>query len=703
MNEHSADAEQRPSDFNMQIQGGMLEALGINMYTTLGRCLVEFVANAYDSDATKVDISIPIDKIDEARKSVRASAKREVAAGKRDRFTVLLEALPTDISVIIEDDGHGMSWREIGEKYLPLNRKRRADSDGNETLRKSESGRRFVMGRKGLGKLAGFGAAEIVAVTSKRSGESFSTNIEMRDEILKVSKNIADVPIPATYKDDLPEGDHGTTITLSGLKSDAVKESIGTLKNTIAEAFYGIRPEEFAIHVNGELIDATSNEFVVVYPSGREPDGFANHTFSIEDVGEISIKYFVGFRAKSLPARKRGARIYCNNRLAAGPSLFHLPTGMHSFHSSDYMECVVEADELDRSNVDFVTTNRSQLREDTEVVRQLLTEISELMKMAIPVHAKYRETKAEEDLESDKVGRLLTAIVAGLPKKTRRNARRLLTTLAAEFGVESEDFQDLAPVILNSLNATEVLVNLVHLRTNPETISKVAEHLRELGEIERDDALKLFRARRNGIAALQSLWEKGEDEWGKKGIEAELHELLKNNPWLIRPELSNYLTSDEDLNKVVTKVARHLSVDKFSKIMDGNKDDETRPDLVFVMSDPILQGPFVLNVVELKSPTIPLTIDHYRQLQDYLFKINEWTDNNLSHVVSIRGFLIGTMPRANASAAKQKQLLDIFKNQGAQPEIRIIGLNELVNDARAVHIEAIRALEARETEEEYEE
>jgi hypothetical protein len=30
----------KPANFKLAIQGGMLEALGINMYTTLGKCLV---------------------------------------------------------------------------------------------------------------------------------------------------------------------------------------------------------------------------------------------------------------------------------------------------------------------------------------------------------------------------------------------------------------------------------------------------------------------------------------------------------------------------------------------------------------------------------------------------------------------------------------------------------------------------------------
>jgi hypothetical protein len=41
-----AAVNDKPAAFTMSIQGGMLEALGINMYPTLGKCLVEFVANA---------------------------------------------------------------------------------------------------------------------------------------------------------------------------------------------------------------------------------------------------------------------------------------------------------------------------------------------------------------------------------------------------------------------------------------------------------------------------------------------------------------------------------------------------------------------------------------------------------------------------------------------------------------------------------
>jgi hypothetical protein len=259
--------DRRPDSFTMPIQGGMLEALGINMYTTLGKCLVEFLANAYDGEATRVEVSIPTGRIAEARAAIRQEAKRKVAAGTADRFTVLLDPLPQDISVTITDDGHGMTWQDVQHKFLPLNRKRRADATGAERNLRSESGRRFVMGRKGLGKLAGFGAAEHVQIRTKRVGETFATIISLEDRVLKAAENVTEVPIPACYEEGLGLDEHGTCVTLSGLKSDAVKEGIETLEEAIAEAFNAIRPEEMSIIVNGKLRGGFHKYLGLICPS----------------------------------------------------------------------------------------------------------------------------------------------------------------------------------------------------------------------------------------------------------------------------------------------------------------------------------------------------------------------------------------------------------------------------------------------------
>lgn len=167
----------QPSEFMMQIQGGMLDALGINMYSTLAKSMVEFVANAYDSEASHVNIAIPFEAIVDARAKVRETAKQAVAAGKIEPFTVLLMPLPDHLEIIISDDGHGMDPDDVSHKFLPVNRKRRLDADGKEKNFMSEAGRRKVMGRKGLGKLAGFGVAEKVTIKTKREEDSFLDSI----------------------------------------------------------------------------------------------------------------------------------------------------------------------------------------------------------------------------------------------------------------------------------------------------------------------------------------------------------------------------------------------------------------------------------------------------------------------------------------------------------------------------------------------
>ncbi len=667
----------------------MLEALGINMYATLGKCLVEFVANAFDGEATRVGITIPTDRIQDARASLRKQAKAEVARNKRDPFKVLLEPLPDDIAVVIEDDGHGMSPLDIENKFLPLNRKRRLDDGGNETNLVSETRVRNVMGRKGLGKLAGFGAAMVVTIRTKRRDERFATTFVMNYAKIGDAMSLGDIVIPATYDQEDALSAHGTRISLSGLKADAVKHSLETIRHTIREAFFGIEPTELAIEVNGEPLLPDAPEYEFTYPPFAAADALAGDVIDVEGITRIPIEYMVGFRArgKNLPTAQRGARIYCNGRLAAGPSLFDLPTGMHNFHSQSYMECVVRADEIDRHGVDFVNTNRTQLRQDNEIVRSLIEFIENAMKTALAEHAKWREGAVEQGIRASPDAQPYVKIIDRMPTKTRNSARRLLRTLGVVHGVDSAEFKELAPLVVDTMNAGEVLIRLTELGTDPKSIQVIAGHLAELAGIEKSDALKLYRGRRSAITALTTLVDRGEhDLWKKKGIEKDLHVLLKKDPWLIKTEYARYLTSDQDLGKVSTALAKHLGVDEFAPL-----DDATRPDLVFVMSDSVT--PHVLNIVELKSPTIPLDNDHLTQLETYMAKLEDYAQTELHKPLTVHGFLIGAMP--DTPRMNDRQMLLTKKIKGAGPDTKwlVMGVRELLERAMDSHLSVIKALE----------
>lgn len=682
-------SEARPTEFPLRIQGGMLEALGINMYSTIGKCLVEFVANAYDSEATKVDITIPFDAIQIARDKVKAEAREEVRQGKRDRFKALLTPLPDDVAIVIEDNGHGMSPRDVEEKFLPINRKRRADPTGEETVLLSETGKRNVMGRKGLGKLAGFGAATKVVIRTKRKGEAFATTFTLDDTSIRLADDLGEVKIPATYEDSLGLGEHGTRITLTGLKSDAVRYSIETISHAIREAFFGIEPGELAIAINDTRIEPEKPDFVFCYPAGASAENLAEISIEVDDLTTLPISYVVGFhdRGKHLPVSRRGARIYCNDRLAAGPSMFGLPTGMHNFHSQSYMQCIVRADELDRHGVDLVNTNRTQLREDNEIVSALIGFVENAMKKALAAHAKWKESKVDDDIEKSPTAKAVMRITDALEGKAKTSVKKLIRTLAVEHGANSSEFAELAPLVAQSVNAGEVLIRLGELGIDPKSLQQIALNLVELAEIERSDVLKIYRGRRNGIAALLKLIEQGEGElWKKKGTEKQLHRLFKEQPWLIRPEYARYLTSDENLEKVTTRIAAHLKVDGTAAL-----EDPQRPDLVFIMSDSI--APHQINIVELKSPSLPLKNEHLTQLEGYIAKIERFCVAELQRQVHVQGYLIGTMPDAKSTNDDEGLLLSRMSKAGPDTQWKVIGLHSLLEQAQIAHACIIEALE----------
>lgn len=728
---------ERPENFQMLIQGGMLEALGINMYTSLGKCLVEFVANAYDSNSPDVRISIPFDRIAEARQKLRAAQKlkQKEKGGQAEQkgpaavdtpvsadgavtekvlnvptaepisppialpdVSVFEETLGPDVSIIISDTGHGMSPADVASKFLPINRRRRASANGAETVLMSEGNKRHVMGRKGLGKLAGFGTAQRITISTKRAGETFRTIFKLDARELRVAENLTEIKIPASYEEGAPVDEHGTTITLLDLKPDAVKSSAEKINQTLAEAFFGIKPEEFAITLNGDPVQETGVEYEFIFPEDASKTGdLVTDYVAIPDLGSLKIRYAVKFRKRGqhLSAGRRGARIYCNGRLAAGPSLFKLPTGMHNFHAQDYMEGIFVADDIDRLGIDFVNTNRTQLREDNDVVDAVIQHISDIMKAAISRHAAFKEGKVEEEIRETETGKMMTRIINNLPTKTRGPASKLLKTIAGRYGAESVEFNQLAPLVVQSMNAGEVLIRLIELQSDPGTIQRITSELSELAEIEKSDSLKLYRGRRNGIIALRKLIEKGESLWREKGIEGELQNLFKSDPWLIKPEYSNYVTSDENLNKLASKIAKILNVDKYSPItnVDGSYDKE-RPDLVFLMSDSA--SPHVFTIVELKSPTLPLEFDHLTQLKKYMGKVEDFISTELKKPATVNGYLIGSMPDSNPKKQSEEQrlLLNEMKKREPSAEWEVIGLEELLARAQAIHSDAIKAFEA---------
>ena len=123
-----------PEDLVLTFAGNIVKHLGVQMYA--GRpvpAIAELISNAWDADATEVNVSLPLDEAWDS--------------SDQGQF------------IQVSDNGNGMTWDTVRDAYLDVGRDRREA----EKTDKSPGGRR-LQGRKGLGKLAGFGIADILDV-----------------------------------------------------------------------------------------------------------------------------------------------------------------------------------------------------------------------------------------------------------------------------------------------------------------------------------------------------------------------------------------------------------------------------------------------------------------------------------------------------------------------------------------------------------
>ena len=349
-----------PSSLYFFVAPHIVQDLGLNLYTTLPRVLAEFVANAHDADSPEVDVRLDFEAIKAAREALRAEGDTE--------STPLAEReLPRHLTLTITDNGHGMSRQEVQKRFLIAGRRRRVEENTERS-----PGRRLLMGRKGLGKLAGFGVAKRMVVTTRREQDDYATRIELDFDSLTQTPAERGIDAPAEggievpteeIRTDLPSS--GTEVVLSRLVFEPVKSQRKTIEAALANHFRFVVGDDFAIKVNGDSIPPAEPILEYEWPEpGTLPGELVSAKVNVGD-GKKEIRYRVRFTKKSLVARDRGVRIYASGRLAAAPDLLGLDSGMHGFRLTDYIDAIAVADFIDQERTEYIATDRRSLRWDT--------------------------------------------------------------------------------------------------------------------------------------------------------------------------------------------------------------------------------------------------------------------------------------------------------------------------------------------------
>src|SRR6266849_564637 len=172
----------KKNELRMTFDPATIEDLGIRMYATLPPVLSKLIANAHDADAGRVEISL------------------KDGGGKKE--------------IVVTDNGDGMSFAEINEKFLRIGRNRREE----ERRQKTAKGRKII-GKKGLGKLSFFGIAQDIEVVTRKDGRENAFAMRWKD--IKGCSDPEYRPRILRYDLRCSSNRHGTTFTLRGVKRES--------------------------------------------------------------------------------------------------------------------------------------------------------------------------------------------------------------------------------------------------------------------------------------------------------------------------------------------------------------------------------------------------------------------------------------------------------------------------------------------------
>ena len=330
--------------------GRIIDQLGIQMYQSPIAAIAEMISNSWDADAEKVNVTLP-------------------------------ERLGSDAVITIEDNGIGMSFDDCQARYLNVGYARRGSSPTERSLEKN----RPILGRKGIGKFAGFGIADIINIRTigKQSGEltEFELNLADLREDDYVSSNKPVNLISYEESDDNRKAEHGTIVTLKSLRlSRNISGSV--FSRGMARRFLlHKRVSDFVVTINGGELPETEEERDIEFVFPRDfgddlPEGLTieNDGWGKEGLSDGNmIKWrFCFYKAPIDEEQLRGISIFSRGKLCQNPFFFNLTGGLGGQHGQEYLSGAVEADFLDELPKDLISPERQRIDfEQEEVVFHL--------------------------------------------------------------------------------------------------------------------------------------------------------------------------------------------------------------------------------------------------------------------------------------------------------------------------------------------
>jgi hypothetical protein len=597
-----------PEELVLTFAGNIVKHLGVQMYA--GRpvpAIAELISNAWDADATQVDVRLPLD---EPWISSNASHFIEVA-----------------------DTGNGMTWNMVRDAYLDVGRDRREEEKSD----RSEGGR-LLQGRKGVGKLAGFGIADIMEVQTVHKapdpavGEQVLIWFKLSLSELKKSKTGA--PVDLVYAGPIssaPAGGRvkqGTTVTLRQLHQKKAQNA-ERFHNSMAQRFLLSGPQ-FLVRINGEELREEEIKLQWRWPT----KGWAT-----EDIAGCGpVHYWVGFTPqprKQNEGELSGILIYTRDKVSQEATFFEISGGVTGQHGLRYMVGMVKVEWLDAGidAPDLIATHRGSIAWESPQGAALQAWGQRLLRTYLAEWAKRRTALREQ--ETSELHPKMKARIESLAPAYREVALRFVDKFKG-IEMEVEEFEAILSWFLDALENATLRSILQKLQ---ETDAADLEQLDDLlSKMEIRTAVALLQIIDSNLAAIATLEKMHREDAKERGV---LSKHLEKNPFLIHP---TWILNKAE-GRVTTWIRKEFG-------LDAKPDDaEDRADFFCVAVGGTLhiveikRGAFVAHAKDI------LQADKYRKYVEKRF--GEITDPSAIKYALVQSHLIAAEAHEDAENIKQ--------------------------------------------------
>lgn len=354
-------SDEKKTELEMSFDPNTISHLGIQMYSTLPPVIAELVSNSYDADAHKVTL-------------------------------ILNDSDVMNKTISVEDNGHGMTFDEINSCFLVIGRNRR---DGDAKNQKTRSGKRFVIGKKGIGKLAFFGIAKTIKITTVSNGllNSFIMDWEELKNSNKVYKPRI---IKKNAKTELP---NGTRLTLSNI---ARKSSFKPMDIAIrlSKTFSVFDKKDFNVvikHNNESEIEVENKlrfENINIYKEWKFP--FKDEEFKYDYSEKTKVNGKIIASTTTIPENMRGIALFSRGKLVNEHTFFDVTATSFGY---SYLTGWLDIDFIDEWEPDVISTNRQSLNWEDERCDELKKYLEAIISFVYKQRRDFIEIDKKKDIK----------------------------------------------------------------------------------------------------------------------------------------------------------------------------------------------------------------------------------------------------------------------------------------------------------------